>query len=727
MTVKWTADWRVLLAGLIFLLSISFSAVHWFGSYFGQPPAYVFRSTHLSIILLLVYLKELLVPRVGIRIFETFAILAACLFIVGVQGFYILADPNAIYDKPGSLTQIDVWIGSAYLFLVLDATRRAIGWALVVVASFFIVNSLIADHMFWIFYGPPVDWDYLIEVIFFTTDGLFTTPLGAMASYIVLFIIFATILIHTGSQTAFINLAMAMVGGRVSGPAKVAVVSSGMLGSISGSAVANVMTTGSITIPLMKRLGYHKNFAGAVEAAASSGGQVMPPVMGATAFIMAEFLQIPYTEIALAALVPVLLYYVSLYCMVHFEGRRRDLKPIPEDLLPRLWPSIKQAGTLLVTIGTLVAMLLSGTSIAHAGAITILVAVIASLVRKGSRITSRKFLTALNEAAAIAIPVSLACAVSGVIIGTAFTSGTATRLTTELMVLGHDQLWLILLVTMVASFVLGMGLTTSADYILLVTLAIPAIIALDVNPLAAHLFVFYFASFSGITPPVALASFAAASLSGGGLWQTGFTACKIGIAAFIVPYMLVYRPGVLLDGSAQQIVQDILISLLGVISLAASFQGWFFTRLSVVRRVILFATSLLLIGPVFGTDLIGFGLFAVIAALQIWEFRRRPLATAETAEDAGATNEQLLADLRDSSSEGVLFDRRYILSWLPVAALLVFVWWANSFAWQVRDFNMFFLSLIGLLAIIALVTFGTSLGQVSTIRLSPAQCKMDPK
>ncbi|KAA3632152.1 MAG: hypothetical protein DWQ08_03935, partial [Proteobacteria bacterium] len=329
MNWKWESDWKVVVAGIVFLLSVSFSVVHWFGAYFGQPPAYVFRSTHLSIILLLVYLTELLKPRTGVRALANIAIIAACIFIVAMQAFYILADPNSIYDKPGNLTDFDVWIGSIYLLLVFDATRRALGWALIVVAAFFLVNALIADKMFWVFYGPPVSWDYLIEIIFFTSEGLFTTPLGAMASYIVLFIIFGTMLVHTGAQTAFTKLAMSLVGSRVGGPAKVAVISSGMLGSISGSAVANVMTTGSITIPLMKRLGYPKSFAGAVEAAASSGGQVMPPIMGATAFIMAEFLQVPYTDIALAALFPVVLYYASLYCMVHFEGRRKDLKPLP--------------------------------------------------------------------------------------------------------------------------------------------------------------------------------------------------------------------------------------------------------------------------------------------------------------------------------------------------------------------------------------------------------------
>jgi TRAP transporter 4TM/12TM fusion protein len=453
--------------------------------------------------------------------------------------------------------------------------------------------------------------------------GIYGLPIMVMASYLTLFIILAVFLTRCGSGKFFIDLAFALLGRQSGGPAKAAVAASCLFGTISGSGVANVIGTGSFTIPLMKRVGYRPHFAGAVEAVASSGGQIMPPVMGATAFVMAELMGSRYATVALAALVPALLYYLSLMLMVHFEARKLDLRGMTPGAVPRLWNVIRRDGYLVIPLITLVGLLAFGSSIIRAGFWSIVAAFVVSIARPADRMNPRRLLEVLIDGAKLAVPVSTACAAAGLIIGAVTASGLGDRLSSVLISTAGGQLWAALLLTMLASFILGMGLTTTADYIILATLVVPALVQLGAPLMSAHLFAFYFSSISGITPPVALAAFAAAGLAGAGVLETGWTAVRIGLAAFIIPYMFVYGPELTLVGTPLAVGWAIVTATIGIWALASGIQGWLLGPASWPERALCVAAAVLLIKPGVVTDAVGFVLFGLAFAIHVAARRRR--------------------------------------------------------------------------------------------------------
>ncbi|MEW5913911.1 MAG: TRAP transporter permease [Thermodesulfobacteriota bacterium] len=584
------------------LLSISLSVYHMYVAYAGSLEAHAFRSTHLAFVLVLCFLlRPLGRPAWTAPKNAWFGVdLLLALLVIAVQ-VYTLWDLDAFILRRGDLSDWDIYAGTVMIILLLEATRRAVGWAMVCIAGFFLLQTALSDHFFWIFYGPPSSWFTIIDYVFMRENGIYSIPLMVMATYIFLFILFGAILVRSGAGRFFINVALALTGSRVGGPAKAAVVSSCLMATVSGSAVANVVTTGSFTIPLMKRIGYRPYFAGAVEACSSSGGQIMPPVMGAAAFVIAEFLNTPYLEVALASLVPAVIYFFSIFVMVHFEARKRGLGTITRDELPSLKEEIKQGGHLFLSILVIVVLMVIGYTPMFAAFWAIISILVLSALRKETRMSPRDILSALEEGARMAVSVSVACAAAGVIIGCVFVSGLGLKFTTVIVSLAGGNLWIALILTMIASLILGMGLTTTAVYITLAALVIPALVKMGVVPMAAHLFAFYFGLVSAITPPVALASFAAAGIANSNPMQTGWTSMRLGIAKFVLPFVFVFTPGLVFVGSWDQIILAIIGGFAGIYSLTITTEGWLMAHVGWPLRILMALTSILFFVP--GLDL----------------------------------------------------------------------------------------------------------------------------
>ncbi|MBW2145782.1 MAG: TRAP transporter permease [Deltaproteobacteria bacterium] len=603
------------IAMAIFVISsaLALAMFHLYTAFFGLPEAYKFRSTHYAMMMVLAFFfYPLKRSSWKDRLNWFFLVDLLCIVLSLAIEIYILWDLDAYILRRGVPLKTDIVVGTIGILLLLEATRRCVGWVMFMIVLFFLFQSIIADKLFWIFYGAPSSWTSIIDYIFMRTEGIFGIPVMVMASYIILFFIFGSILLRSGAGKFFLEVSLALTGHRTGGPAKAAVCASAMLGTMTGSAVGNVVTTGSFTIPLMKGSGYPGQFSGAVEATASSGGQIMPPIMGAAAFIIAEFLLISYLEVAIAAAIPATLYFFSVFMMIHFEAHKIGLKALPKEELPRLMSVLKQRGQLLIPILTIIYFLISGYTVMMAAFWGICTVFLVTFWNRNTRMDPVEFLGALEDGIVTAIPIAVACAAAGIIIGSVFISGVGMRLTDMLIQFAGDNLGIALLLTMLASFILGMGITTTADYIILAALVVPALIKLGATPMGAHLFAFYFSSISGITPPVALVSFAAAGLARSSPMRTGVTAFRIGIAAFIVPYMFIYGPELLLIGSLWGIILAVITSIIGVICLAAGVQGWLIRKSNPLERMLLIAASILLIKPGIFTDLPGLCFFAFV-------------------------------------------------------------------------------------------------------------------
>ncbi|MGH7412799.1 MAG: TRAP transporter permease, partial [Candidatus Rokuibacteriota bacterium] len=446
--------------------------------------------------------------------------------------------------------------------------------------------------------------------------GIFGIPLGVAGSYVILFIIFGAFLEKSGAGQFFMNFANAIAGGARGGPGKVAVVSSSLFGTISGSAVANVMVDGWLTIPMMKRTGFKPEAAAAIEAVASTGGQIMPPIMGAAAFVMAEFLGVSYGSIMLAAMIPALFYYGALFAAIHFNAIRSGLRGIPRHELPVLGHIMWRQGHLFLPLVVIFVLLLQGFTATYAAIISSVSVIMLSWLRPESRITLRRGIAALRDGAEQTVPVAMATAAAGIVIGVVLQTGLAIRFTSFLVDVSGTSLVLALFITMAAAIVLGMGMPTTAAYIMLAALLIPALIKLGVTPMAAHMFGFYFACLSAVTPPVALAVYAAASISKSSLWGAGWQAVKFAAAGFIVPYFFVYNPALLFSGPWIEIGRAVVTGTIGVIALAAGLEGYFIRVARPWERAIFIAAAFCLIDPGLVTDLIGLGLLVVGLGLQ---------------------------------------------------------------------------------------------------------------
>lgn len=621
-------------------ISIALALFHLFVAVWGTPEGRSFRSVHLTVMLVLAILinplgrASLHAPiskqvTGSIRPAIGFSIDMLLVTLVLLVQIWTLWDIDAFHMRYGEKETPDLIVGGILILLVLEATRRAVGWAMVIITVFFIAHSLYANYFFGIFYGPPVSFGKFIDTLFMSSDGLFGIPLHVCATYIVLFIIFGAVLIRSGAGRFFIDLAVSLTGHRIGGPAKAAVVASGFMGTVSGSAVANVVTTGSFTIPLMSRVGYRPKFAAAVEACASSGGQITPPIMGAAAFIIAEFLGVPYVDVIVAAAIPAALYFLTIYFMVHLEARKQGVAQIPRSQLPQTAQVLKQGWHLLFALVVLISLLIVGYTPMKSAFFGIVALIVLSFFHRTTRMSAVDILIALESGVKATVPVSIACACAGLIIGSVFVSGLGLKFTQSVIDIAGGNLLILLALTGVAAIILGMGITTTAVYITVAALIVPAVIKAGVEPIAAHMFAFYFGVVSTITPPVALAAFAAAAISKTPPMATAIEATKVGVAKYIAPLVFVYNPALLFVGPLWLTALSALLALGGLWILSVALEGFLESHVAPLKRALLIGSSALLLLPPTATF---FGLpaalwiaaGALLAALCLYDQFRKP-------------------------------------------------------------------------------------------------------
>jgi TRAP transporter 4TM/12TM fusion protein len=599
-------------------IAVAMSLYHMWFAASPPPEAMIFRGTHLLFALVLVFLIVPFARGEGPRrlLWLDLALMAASAAVVG----YIFANYQVIVNRIIYIDDLTAWdkaMAMLTVLLVLDATRRVIGWALPVTALLFLGYAL---------FLTDIKLQVLLEQMYLSTDGIFGSTLGVSASYVIVFVLFGAFMEKSGTGRLFMDFALSLTGHTAGGPGKVSIVSSSLFGTISGSAVANVMVDGPITIPLMKKTGFRPPFAAAVEASASTGGQIMPPIMGAAAFVMAEYLAVSYFQVTVWAWIPALLFYVALFFAVHFEAKRVGLHGVPRSELPRLGAVMRERGHLFIPI----LLVLGGMAMSYSAPLCALVGTVATLpvamMRRTTRegITWRTVLEALEGGARDALSVAMACACAGIVIGVISLTGLGITFTQIVIALAQNSLILALVLTAVAGIVLGMGMPTTPAYIVMVSLLVPALVKLGVVTPAAHMFALYFAVLSAITPPVALAVFAAAALAGANMWRAGFEAVRIAAAGFIVPFMFVYEPALLAIGDWGTVALATATATVGVMALAASMYGYLLAPLALWQRGALVAAAFLLIKPGLVTDSIGLALLGIVASSQWLARRPRP-------------------------------------------------------------------------------------------------------
>lgn len=519
---------------------------------------------------------------------------------------------------------IDIIMGTILILLVLECSRRLSGWALPILSIIFLIYALYGRSFPGIFKHRGYTWHRIVTYL--TTDvyGIYGTSIKVAATYIVLFIIFGEVMNKCGMGQFFNDIANALAGHTKGGPAKVAVLASGFLGSINGSAVANVVTTGTFTIPLMKKTGYSKEFAGAVEATASVGGQLLPPIMGAAAFVMAETLGVKYGAIIKAAVIPALIYYLGIIIQVQMRATKDKLEGLPKDQMPKVKEVMRERGHLLIPIVFLLYMLIfSGVTVIRGAFWTIIVTIAIAELRPISRMSFKDICDAFVAGAKSTVSVAMACACVGIIVGVCGMTGFALNVAHAIISIGEQSLMLTLLFTMITCMILGMGLPSIPSYLITATIAAPALVELGQPEIAAHMFCFYFAMFANLTPPVALASFAAAGLSGGSPMKTGWQSVRLALAGFIVPFMFVYNPQLLLENITLITgIQVVITACVGVVLIAAAVEGYLLGRMNVVLRVIAGVGSYLLIDSGLVTDIAGIACLAVIILAQKLVFHK---------------------------------------------------------------------------------------------------------
>ncbi|MEW9674228.1 TRAP transporter permease [Ammoniphilus sp. 3BR4] len=609
---------------VVTLLAIGFSVYQLYASVFPPPPAQIHRSIHLAFALGLIYL---LFPATGKGTRTKVPIIDGLLAIIAVVcSLYWLYNFDALITRIGNFNQTDILVGGIVILLILEATRRVVGIPIVIIATIFLLYALYGNLLPGFLTHRGVSIERLISHMYFTLEGILGTPLSVSATFIFLFLLFGAFLEKTGVGAYFNDLALVVAGRRIGGPAKVAVFSSALQGTISGSSVANVVTSGSFTIPMMKRLGYRSEFAGAVEAASSTGGQIMPPVMGAAAFLMAEFTGVPYWDIAKAAAIPAILYFAGIWIMVHFEAKRIGLRGLTKEEMPDKKDVLKRS-YLLLPIIAIIGFLMSGVSPTRAALYGILTTIIVGAFNKETRMSPMDILRALESGARAALAVAAATASAGMIVGVVTLTGVGLKFANGLLAFSGGIILLTLFFTMIASIILGMGTPTTANYIITSTIAAPAIIALGAPTLSAHMFTFYFGIVADITPPVCLAAFAAAGIAKGSPMRTGFNSTKLAIAAFIIPYIFVLSPQLLLiDTTFGDALFVIMTATVGMLGISAGLIGFWMDHMAVWERIWAVAAGLCLIVPGLITDTIGLGSLAIIFALQVMKSRKKKLA-----------------------------------------------------------------------------------------------------
>lgn len=607
---------------------VSFVAVIWsayqlYTVWLGSPDALIHRSVHLTFALTLVYIlvppsKKLMESKVFLAI-DLIGVLASL-----AVGVYLFNNADALYNRVGLPILSDYIFGFIAIILVLEATRRVLGIALPIVAILLLLYALTGEHFPEVFAHPGNDLSDITSYLFLSLDGIYGVALGVSATLLVVFILLAYFLMASGAGKFFMDLSTALIGRVRGGPAKMAVISSGFFGSITGSPTANVVSTGAITIPLMKKLGYKPAFAGAVEAAASTGGQFMPPIMGATAFIMADTLGIPYSEVIIAALLPAILYYIALLIMVDLEAAKHNLMGLSKKELPPLVKVIKEGwfhGLPLILL--LYLLLVVGYSPALSAFYAIGLLVVINLLNKKNRLSIKQYLLVLKQGAIGTMEIALACACAGIVIGSFSLTGLGPKLSTILLSLSNGNLFLLLLLTMIASIIMGMALPTIVSYMVLSVLVAPTLIEMGVTPIAAHMFVIFFGVMSYVTPPVAFAAYAGAALSGANPMKTSVISFRLAICSFILPFMFVYNPELLMEGSGINLVLAIISAIAGTVAISIAAQGYMYSSLKVWKRILLFAVGIMLVDSNYLTDIVSYLVFACVIAFEYQKSKKK--------------------------------------------------------------------------------------------------------
>ncbi len=591
---------------LITALAIAAAAFHLYAAGVAPFTALIQRPVHLALMASMGFLglgvRRSATGEGGVR--SRWATYLAPLLVLAavVSSLYLVTQHEELVRRTGSPTGADLALGVLGILVVLELTRRTTGWGLVTVAVLALAYAAAGPYLPGALAHRGYGTTRLVEHLYLSTEGIWGVPLGVSADFVYLFILFGAVLDIAGGGTLLIGLANRVAGGTRGGPAKTAAIGSAFMGSLSGSAVANVVTTGTFTIPLMKRAGFKPYFAGAIEAAASTGGQLMPPVMGAGAFILATWTNIPYVEVAAAAVIPAVLYYVAVVMAIHFRAGRMGLEPAGEGerepILPRLH--------LLIPLVAIVVLLVMGRSPMRAAFWGVASAAVVALLGRSTRPSLEDVKRAVVAAAGGTVQVAAACAAAGIVVGVASLTGIGLRMSELIVTVSGGQLPIALLLTAAGSIVLGMGLPTTAAYVVLAALGAPALVDLGVPLLAAHLFIFYFGCISNVTPPVSLAAYAASGIAGSPPLRTAGYAMTLAAAGFLVPFMFVYGPPLLLDGSVAEILMALATAVVGVIALAGSTMGFARRPLAPWERLLLGGASVALMMPGWPSDLVGF-------------------------------------------------------------------------------------------------------------------------
>lgn len=603
-----------MLKKLSFILAAIFCVFHCWTAMFGAAAGIGQKAIHLGLVLAIFFLDYLAKDdrKWYCRLSDVFFILASVGSLI-----YIMSIDSTIDMRSGLIYTYDIFFGVLLMVTLIEATRRAVGKSLAIVVIVFILYAFFGQYMPGFLVHAGMDISRLTGVVYLGTDGIYGTAIYASASYIVLFVILGAVFNETGVGDYFTKLASRAFGKFRGGPAKIAVVASGLFGSISGSAIANVIGTGTFTIPMMKKCGFEDEYAAAVEASASTGGQIMPPVMGATAFLIAEYLGIPYFSLVKAALIPAVLFYVAILMTVDLYARKHDIKGVPESELPT-WKELgRNVYLILPLIYLIISMSVFKMTVTKSGITSIIATIVCTLFSARNRITLEKLKRIVKASINGAKPVAVACGVVGIIIGIVMGSGLGFRMSSMLIQISNGQLGILLVLTMVVSLILGMGVPTTAAYLMLALLVVPALKQMNVLPLAAHLFIFYFGIISNVTPPVALAAYAAAGVARCNPTKTGIFAFKLSLSGFILPFMFVYNPVLLMQGNWLEIIQSLITALLGIYSLSSALEGFVFKwNANKAERLVLLASALLLIVPGTLTDVIGLAVLVGIFLLK---------------------------------------------------------------------------------------------------------------
>jgi len=606
---------------IVYAIGVGWSVFQVYTAAFGLLPAQLQRSIHLAFAFALAYLLFPFRSSKASGQLKWYSWMIAAF--ATIVGLYMGLNYTRIMEAGGDYATVDYIFAGFGILLTLEAARRVVGLPIACLAGFFLIYAYFGSYFPSFMAHRGYSLQRIASHMYLTTEGILGIPLGVCATFIYLFILFGSFREKTGLGQLFIDISNAVAGWATGGPAKMAVITSALEGTVSGSSVANTVESGSLTIPMMKRLGYRPEFAAAVEASASTGGQIMPPIMGAAAFVMAEFLNMPYLQIAKAAIIPACLYFFGVFMEVHFEAKRLKLRGLSRDELPRFIDVMRERGHLFVPLVAIIVFLGIGFTPLYAALMGLVTCILAGALRKSTRLSLREIVDAFELGARNAIGVALACASAGIIIGVITLTGLGLKLANGLVDLAGGNLFLTLIFTMFTSLILGMGAPTTANYIITSTIAAPALIQLGVHPLAAHMFVFYFGIIADITPPVALAAYAGASIAKSDPLKTGLIATKLAIGAFIVPFIFVYNPAMLwINTTWLGIIQTLFTSCIGMTAIGASMIGFFLAKMTWLERGVFFIGGLMLVDPGTITDLIGLLILAVACFYQ-WEKKRK--------------------------------------------------------------------------------------------------------